>query len=60
MRMRRIVMCDIFVSTVFSHISSETVRFSKKSYWTSDMCDAFLYNFCQKHFSIKEELSEIW
>jgi hypothetical protein len=36
--------------------------FSKKknSYWTKTVCFDFLYNFCLKHFSFYEEMSEIW
>jgi hypothetical protein len=44
----------------FSHIISQTARFSKKRYWTQNVCFDFLYNFCLKHFSFREEFSEIW
>jgi len=36
-----------------------TILKKKKSYWTQNVCFYFLNNFCLKHFSFKEELSEI-
>jgi len=29
-------------------------------YWTQNVCFDFLHKFCLKHFSLKEEWSEIW
>jgi len=57
-RMRRIIICDLSISTVFSHIISYTV-FEKKKVIEHEMCFDFLYNVCLKHVSFYEELSEI-
>ena len=35
----------------FFHVIPQTAQFSKKSYWTQNVCFDFLYNFCLKHFS---------
>ena len=45
----------------FSTFSHKRHDFRKRiSYWTQKVCFEFLYNFCLKHFSFQEELSEIW
>jgi len=51
MRIRRIGICDLTLSTIFFHMISQTVRFSKISYWTQNVCLDFLHNVCRKHFS---------
>jgi hypothetical protein len=48
MRMRRVGLSG---STIFSHIISQTARFSKeKDYWIQNVCFDFLYSFCVKYF----------
>jgi len=44
---------------IFSTLSHKRYDFRKKSHWTQNVCFDFLYNFCLKHFSFWEELSEI-
>ena len=46
----------------FSTLSHERhdFRIKKKSYWSWSLCFEFLYKFCLKYFSFKEELSEMW
>jgi hypothetical protein len=34
--------------------------YRKKKYWTWNACFDFFYNFCLKHFSFLEEMSDIW
>jgi hypothetical protein len=48
MRMRHIVTFDLSVSTIFSHVISQTARFSKKNYWTQNVCFDFLCDFVSK------------
>jgi len=60
MRMHHIVICGLPCTTTFFHITSRMARFSKKGYWTQNVCFDFLYKFCLKHFSLYEELGEIW
>jgi hypothetical protein len=59
-RMRKIVISALSGSTLFFHLISYTVRFSKKSYWTQNVFFDFLYNFYLKHFLFWDEMSEIW
>jgi hypothetical protein len=61
MRMRHIVIRVLPGSLMFAHSISHTARFwETNSYWTQNVCFDFLYNFCLKHLSFLEELSEIW
>jgi hypothetical protein len=46
--------CNIFPHYLINGISE------KKSYETQNVYFDLLYNFCLKHFSFQEELSEIW
>jgi hypothetical protein len=59
-RMCRIVICSLSGSTIFfsSYLVNGTI-FEEKSYWTQNVCFDFLCNFCLKHFSFQEELSEL-
>jgi len=62
MRMCRIIFSSVACpvlrySSTFSHKRQD---FWKKNYWTQNVCFDFLYNFCLKHLSFQEELSEIW
>jgi hypothetical protein len=59
MSMRYVVIFGLYVCTLFFHFILWTARFSKN---VSDhkMCLDFVNNFCPKHFSFYEELSEIW
>jgi ribulose-5-phosphate 4-epimerase/fuculose-1-phosphate aldolase len=50
MRMRHIITCGPPRSTIFFHIISQTVRFSKKV-TEQKMCFDFLYNLRPKYFS---------
>ena len=60
MRMRRIVICGPTGCTVFfpHYLINGTIF--EKSYWIQNVCFDFLYNFCLKHLSFWEELSEMW
>ena len=60
MRMHHIVICSLSVSTLFFHVISSKARFPKKKKVIEHKIRffRFLYNFCLKHFSVKE-LSEI-
>ena len=61
MRMRHIVIASLPDSTIFfPHYLINRTFFEKKNYWTWNACFDFLYNFCPKHFSFYEEVSEIW
>ena len=51
--------CRLWPVQYSSHIISQTALFLRKSHWTQNVCFDFLYNFCVKHFSLYEELSEI-
>jgi len=42
------------------HYLTNGTIFEEKKLWTQKVCFDFLYNFCLKHFSFWEELSEIW
>ena len=56
-RVHCIVICGMSGFTIFFHIiSNGTIS----GYWTWHACFDFLYNFCLKHFSLWEELREIW
>jgi len=56
--MRHAVICGVSSSTIFSHIISQTAQLKKVI--EHKMCVLmFFYNFCLKHFSLDEELSEI-
>jgi len=50
-RMRHTVTCGPPGSTLLFHIISLTIWFSKKCFWTQNVCFGFPYNFCLKHFS---------
>ena len=60
MRIRRIVIGGLSRSEIFIHIISLKHHFRKKRFWAQNVCFDFLYNFCPKHFSFQEEMSEIW
>ena len=51
-------LCYVPLYNIFP-LFSKTVRFLKKKYWTQNLCFDFLYNFCLKHFSFWEEMSEL-
>ena len=59
-RMRYIVISGLHGPTMFLHIIWQPERFSSESYWTQNVCFDFLCNFCLKHISFWEELSQIW
>jgi hypothetical protein len=46
-------------TTFFPHYLKNDKICKNKSYWTQNVCFDFLFNFCLKHFSFKEEISEI-
>jgi len=63
MRVRHIVICGLprLYNMFPNYLIKETIfQKKKKSYWTQNVCFDFLYNFCLKHFSFWEELTEIW
>jgi len=43
----------------FPILSHKRYDFREKNYWMQNVCFGFLYNFCLKHFSIWDEMSEI-
>ena len=45
--------------TIFTHHLINGTIF-EKSCWIQNACFNFLYNFCLKHFSFQDELSEMW
>jgi hypothetical protein len=50
-RMRHIVICGLYSSAVFFHVSHKRNDFRKTSYWTWNVCFRFLFALCPKHFS---------
>ena len=45
---------------IFPHfLTNGRIIEKNKSYWTQNVCSDFLYNFCLKHFSFQEQLSEV-
>ena len=61
MRKRHIVICVLSGSTIFFHIISHTVLFSKKKKKVIEhkMCFDFLYKCYLKHFSFQVELTKL-
>ena len=57
-RIDHIVICGLSGYTIFSILSHKQQVF-RKQVIEYKMCFDFLYNFCLKHFSFQEELSEI-
>jgi hypothetical protein len=54
MRMRRIVICGLPGSTIFSHLISQTAQFSgKKVTGHKNVCFDFLYNFRLEHVILR-------
>ena len=49
------VICDLPHSKIFFHVFSLTAWFSKKSYWTQNVCFDFLYKFFLKNFYSKKK-----
>ena len=49
MRMRHIVICGLFGSTIFFHIIAKTARLSIQSVTKHKMCFDFPYNVCPKY-----------
>ena len=48
-------------STIFPHyLINVTIFVRGGGVFEHKMCSDFLYNFCLKHFSFKEEMSETW
>ena len=45
---------------IFPYYLIKDAIFEKKSYWAQNVCFDIFYNFCLKHFSFKEEMSDIW
>jgi len=45
--------------SIFLRYLIKGMIFEKKNYWTQNVCSDFFYNFCLKHFTFWEELSEI-
>jgi hypothetical protein len=54
MRMRYIVICGLSGTTVFVHIISQIGRFSKKSYWTQNVCFDFSATFVRSNYHSKK------
>ena len=59
MRMLHIVIVAWQALKYFFHIISQRARFSKKGYWTQNVCFDILYNFLLKYLSFSEEMREI-
>ena len=62
MRMRHIVIRSLYDSTILfilHYLINGTIFEQKKTDLTRNVCFVFLYNVCLKHFSFKEEMSEI-
>ena len=63
MRMHDVAIFDLSGCTVFFHnylqLCHKQRDLKKKSQLNINMCFDLLYDFCQKHFSFKEWLSEI-
>ena len=60
MSVRHVIICGLSGSAIFvPHYLINGRRFKKKCYWTQNVCFNFFYNFCLKHFSFQEEISEI-
>jgi hypothetical protein len=55
--MRRMILPSV-ASPALPHFSTSfhTRHDLRKSYWTSNVCFDFLYNFCFKHFSFYQEM----
>jgi hypothetical protein len=56
--------CNLWPPVVYyilpHYFKNGTIFEREKKNWTQNVCFDFLYNICLKHFSLQEELSEIW
>ena len=57
--MCHIAICGLPGSTVYFYDISNSMVFEKKKVIEHKMCVDFVYNFCLKHFSFYDEVSEI-